>query len=136
MERQCGNAATLARWLAEHPRISRVYYPGLCDNPETASFFNNELRGGIVAFEIAGAGRDEAFRFMRALRICLPVTTLGDVYTVVLYPPMSSHRGLTPDQLSAAGIGPGLIRLSAGIEDVPDLIDDLEQALERVTGET
>ena len=132
MERQCQNAATLARWLADHPRISCVHYPGQCDSPETAAFFNSDLRGGIVAFEIAGAGRDEAFRFMRALRICLPVTTLGDVYTVVLYPPISTHRGLTPDQRAAAGIGPGLLRLSAGIEDVADLIDDLDQALERV----
>ena len=65
---------------------------------------------------------------MRALRICLPVTTLGDVYTVVLYPPMSSHRGLSPEDRAAMGIGDGLVRLSAGIEDSADLIDDLDQA--------
>lgn len=129
MERQCRNAATLARWLVNHPRISRVHYPGLLENSPAASFFKNDLRGGIVAFEIADADREEVFRFMRALRVCLPVTTLGDVYTVVLYPPTSSHRGLTPEQRAAAGIGPGLIRLSAGIEDVADLIGDLEQAL-------
>lgn len=129
MERQCRNAAALAEWLACHPRVARVHYPGLANLGEAERIFNSDLRGGIVAFEIANAGREEIFRFMRALRICLPVTTLGDVYTVVLYPPMSSHRGLSPEDRAAMGIDDGLVRLSAGIEDSADLIDDLDQAL-------
>jgi cystathionine gamma-synthase/methionine-gamma-lyase len=129
MQRQCENAAALAAWLAGHPRIARVYYPGLEPMGEAARIFNGELRGAIVAFDIAAAGREEVFRFLRALRICLPVTTLGDVYTMVLYPAVSTHRGLTPEARAAAGIGDGLVRLSAGIEDVADLMEDLEQAL-------
>lgn len=129
MERQCRNAAMLAEWLARDPRIATVYYPGLSPLGGTEAIFNNDLRGGIVAFAIAGAGREEVFRFMRALQICLPVTTLGDVYTVVLYPPVSTHRGLTPEERAAMGIGDGLIRLSAGIEDVEDLIEDIDRAL-------
>ncbi|MFN8593532.1 MAG: PLP-dependent aspartate aminotransferase family protein [Thermomicrobiales bacterium] len=129
MRRQCENAATLACWLARHPRIARVYYPGLVAPDATSGIFNDELRGGIVAFEIAGAGQERVFAFLRALRICLPVTTLGDVYTTVLYPPMSTHRALTEEERHAAGIGDGLVRLSAGIEDVADLMDDLDQAL-------
>ena len=129
MQRQCENAAAVASWLAEHPRIERVYYPGRDALGETANIFNTELRGAIVAFDIADAGRGEVFAFLRALRICLPVTTLGDVYTMVLYPAVSTHRTLSPQERSAAGIGDGLVRLSAGIEDVADLIDDLEQAL-------
>lgn len=129
MERQCRNAAALAQWLVRHPRIERVYYPGLASQGASEVIFNSDLRGGIVAFEIAGAGREEVFRFLRALRICLPVTTLGDVYTVVLYPPVSTHRTLSPEERATIGIGDGLVRLSAGIEDIDDLIDDLDQAL-------
>lgn len=129
MQRQCENAAVLAEWLSRHPRIARVYYPGLAPAADTDRIFKNALRGGIVAFDIAGAGREEVFCFLRALRICLPVTTLGDVYTMVLYPAMSTHRTLTEQERAAAGIGAGLVRLSAGIEDVADLIEDLDQAL-------
>jgi cystathionine beta-lyase/cystathionine gamma-synthase len=129
MERQCRNAAALAEWLAGHPRIARVHYPGLSDLGEIARIFNGDLRGGIVAFEIRDAGREEVFQFLRGLQICLPVTTLGDVYTVVLYPPVSTHRGLTPEDRAAMGIGDGLVRLSAGIEDIDDLIEDLDGAL-------
>ena len=128
MQRQCENAAALAAWLAGHPRVARVYYPGLAEMG-TPPIFTGDLRGGIVAFDIAGAGREEVFAFLRALRICLPVTTLGDVYTMVLYPAMSTHRTLTEQERAAAGIGEGLVRLSAGIEDVGDLIADLDQAL-------
>ncbi len=128
MQRQCENAAALAGWLSRHPRVERVYYPGLAQT-EIPAIFNGNLRGGIVAFDIAGAGREEVFRFLRALRICLPVTTLGDVYTMVLSPAMSTHRTLTEQERAAAGIGEGLVRLSAGIEDVDDLIEDLERAL-------
>jgi cystathionine gamma-synthase/methionine-gamma-lyase len=129
MERLCRNAAALADWLAGHPKIARVHYPGLAPLGEVERIFNNDLRGAIVAFEIRDAGREEVFRFQRALRICLPVTTLGDVYTVVLYPPISSHRGLSAEERATMGIGDGLVRLSAGIEDIDDLIADLDQAL-------
>jgi cystathionine beta-lyase/cystathionine gamma-synthase len=129
MERQCRNAAALAEWLSHHPRIDRVYYPGLSSLGHAECMFNSDLRGGIVAFEIAGAGQQEVFRFLRALRVCLPVTTLGDVYTTILYPPMSTHRTLSPEERAAAGIADGLVRLSAGIEDIDDLIEDLDQAL-------
>ncbi|MDF3041034.1 MAG: methionine gamma-lyase [Thermomicrobiales bacterium] len=132
MERQCRNAAALAIWLTEHPRIAQVYYPGLAPPADLPPIFSGELRGGIVAFDIAGAGREEVFCFLRALRICLPVTTLGDVYTMVLYPAMSTHRTLLPEERAAAGIGDGLVRLSAGIEDVADLIEDLDRALDCV----
>ena len=129
MQRQCENAAALAGWLCRHPRIARVYYPGLAPLGETERIFNDDLRGAIVAFDITGAGRDEVFCFLRALRICLPVTTLGDVYSMVLYPVVSTHRTLSPQEREASGIGDGLVRLSTGIEDVADLIEDLDQAL-------
>ena len=129
MERQCRNAAALATWLSAHPRVAHVYYPGLHLLGNAACVFNDDLRGAIVAFVLVDAGRVEVFRFLRALRICLPVTTLGDVYTTVLYPSMSTHRTLTEQERTTSGIGEGLVRLSAGIEDVDDLMEDLDQAL-------
>ncbi|MEO0249486.1 MAG: PLP-dependent transferase, partial [candidate division WOR-3 bacterium] len=71
------------------------------------------------------------FRFMESLKLVLPATTLGDVYSLVLYPAHSSHRALSAEERAAIGIGDGLVRLSVGIEDVGDIIADLEQALEQ-----
>jgi cystathionine gamma-synthase/methionine-gamma-lyase len=68
---------------------------------------------------------------MEALQLCLPATSLGDVYSLVMYPAHSSHRALTPEERAQIGIGEGLVRFSVGIEDVEDIIADLEQALER-----
>jgi cystathionine beta-lyase/cystathionine gamma-synthase len=83
----------------------------------------------MVAFDIAGGDKAAVLRFLNTLRLCLPVASLGDVYTLLMYPAMSSHRTLTPEQRAAVGIGDGLVRLSVGIEDVSDIIADLEQAL-------
>jgi cystathionine beta-lyase/cystathionine gamma-synthase len=127
--KQSENAGAIASWLAQHPRVSRVNYPGLSASGEMDGQFNSALRGGMLSFEIAGAGKNEAYRFLDALRLCVPATTLGDVYTLALYPPMSSHRGMEPSDRAAIGIGDGLIRLSIGIEDVEDVIADLDQAL-------
>ena len=85
----------------------------------------------MMSFEIAGAGKAEVFRFMEALQLCLPVTTLGDIYTLVLHPATSSHRSLTAEERAHVGIPDGLLRLSAGIEAVEDFIADLDQALNK-----
>jgi cystathionine beta-lyase/cystathionine gamma-synthase len=130
--RQCENAAHLAAWLEKNPRVSMVRYPGLASHPQhelAKRVFSHGLMGGMVSFELKDGDRDRVWRFMEALRLCLPVTTMGDIYTEVLYPAMSSHRSLTPEERKAAGIGDGLVRLSAGIEDVTDIIADLDQAL-------
>ncbi len=129
MRQQCQSAARVARFLQEHPLVSRVYYPGTDDLRGAERNFNSDLRGGMVAFDIADADQARVFRFLDALRLCLPATTLGDVYSLVLYPAMSSHRALSPEQRAQIGIGDGLVRLSVGIEDVDDITDDLDQAL-------
>ena len=126
VRKQSENAAAVADWLSADPRAAKVHYPGLVKTPP---IFNDELRGGMISFEIAGACRDNIFRFMEALRLCLPAVSLGDVYSLVLYPPISTHRGLTPQELDGMGIAQGLVRLSVGIEDVEDIIEDLDQAL-------
>lgn len=134
MVQHCRNAAQVAAWLKNHPRISRVNYPGLADHPQHAvatRLFRPGCYGGMISFEIADADRARVFAFMEALRLILPATSLGDVYSLIMYPAHSSHRALTPEERAQIGIGEGLVRLSVGIEDVEDIIADLEQALER-----
>ena len=133
MRQHCENAMAVAQWLEGHPKVSRVYYPGLPSHPQhdlAGRLFGDRGYGGMVAFELAGAGQAEVFRFFEALRLCLPATTLGDVYTLVLYPAHASHRALSPEERARIGIGDGLVRMSVGIEAVEDILGDLEQALE------
>ena len=134
MAQHCRNAAAVACWLADHPRIAQVNYPGLPSHPQhslATRLFREGCYGGMISFEIAGANRAQVFRFMETLRLVLPATTLGDVYSLALYPAHSSHRALSPQERAAIGIGEGLVRLSVGIEDVDDIIADLDQALEQ-----
>ncbi|MBC7223387.1 MAG: PLP-dependent transferase [Anaerolineae bacterium] len=133
MARHCANALAVARWLREHPRVARVLYPGLPDHPQHAlakRLFREGCFGGMVSFEIAGADQEAVFRFMEALKVVLPATSLGDVYSLTLYPAHSSHRALTEEERAAVGIGAGLVRLSVGLEDPADIVADLAQALE------
>jgi cystathionine beta-lyase/cystathionine gamma-synthase len=133
VRQQFANAAKVAEWLAGHPRIARVHYPGLVSHPQhevARRLFCSRGYGGMLSFEIADADKDTAFRFMESLKLCLPATTLGDVYTLVLHPATTSHRSLSEEERSKVGITEGLVRLSAGIEDAEDIIADLDQALD------
>ncbi len=131
MARQCDNALAVARWLAEHSRVERVYYPGLPTHAQHA--LAGELLGGrygaMLSFDLRGGDRQSVGRFMDRLRLVAPAPTLGDVRTLTLYPVVASHRGLTPEERRAVGIGDGLVRLSIGIEDAADICADLEHAL-------
>ncbi|HXB68415.1 MAG TPA: aminotransferase class I/II-fold pyridoxal phosphate-dependent enzyme [Candidatus Acidoferrales bacterium] len=132
MERQCANACRVASWLSTHPKVARVYFTGDPQHPDAATIrrlFPANLYGAMVSFEIKDAGREEVFRFMDGLKMIVRATSLGDVHSMVLYPPMSSHRELSPKHRQRMGIGDGLVRLSVGIEAVEDIIGDLEQAL-------
>lgn len=128
VRQQSDNARAIAEWLNDDSRIERVNYPCLSHGP-TPPVFTGDARGGLLSFEIASASRAEVFRFQDALRLCIPATTLGDVYSLVLYPAISSHRALTPEEREAIGIRDNLVRFSAGIEDVEDIRADLDQAL-------
>jgi cystathionine gamma-synthase/methionine-gamma-lyase len=136
MRQHCANAQLVAEWLAGHPAVARVNYPGLPDHPQhtvAARLFSGRGFGGMLSFDLRGAGQSDVFRFMEALELILPATTLGDVYSLTLYPAHSSHRQVAPDLREAIGIGQGLVRLSVGIEDGQDLIADLAQALGAMT---
>ena len=90
----------------------------------------------MISFEIKGAERSQVFRFMEALELIIPATTLGDVYSLILYPPISSHRALTPEERAKVGIRDSLVRLSVGIEEASEIIGDLERALEKSRGDS
>lgn len=132
MEKHCSNALQVACFLQQHPAVSRVYYPGLPDHPQhnlATQLLRQEHYGGLLSFELKEQSREGAFRFMDQLRLCLPATTLGDVFSLVSYPPVSSHRTLTEAERRTMGITEGCIRLAVGIEHVEDIIHDLDQAL-------
>ncbi|MDQ6603492.1 MAG: PLP-dependent aspartate aminotransferase family protein [Chloroflexota bacterium] len=133
LRRQMLNAKLIARALERDPRIARTVHPGLSSHPqyETARrLFKPGWSGGMVAFELADATQADVMRFMDALRLCIPATSLGDVYTLITCPAMTSHREVAPKQRERMGITPGLLRLSAGIEHPRDIIGDLMQALD------
>jgi cystathionine gamma-synthase/methionine-gamma-lyase len=131
MARQCENALAVARWLAEQPAVERVYYPGLPDHPQhkLAKSLLEGRFGAMLAFDLKGGNRETVGRFMDALTLIAPAPTLGDLRTLTLYPVVASHRGLTPEERQAVGIGDGLVRLSLGIEEAADVIDDLARGL-------
>lgn len=132
VERQCENARQLADWLRHHPRVERVYFPGLPEHPDRETIqrlLPNGLYGAMVSFELKDAGRDEVFAFLNRLKLIVKATSLGDVHTMVLYPAMSSHRDVPPKQRERMGIRDNLVRISVGIEAIEDVIADLEQAL-------
>jgi cystathionine beta-lyase/cystathionine gamma-synthase len=122
----------VAHFLQQHAAVERVHYPGLSSHPQhelATRLLAHEGYGGLLSFELKNQSRAAAFHFINNLQLCLPATTLGDVYSEVSYPPMSSHRDLAVEDRQKMGITEGCIRLSVGIEDVEDIINDLDQAL-------
>lgn len=135
LARQCESARRLAEWLAEHPKVERIYYPALSSHPDhqrSQELFANGWVGGVVSFAIRRAQQRDIFRFVNSLELFLKATTMGDLQSLVLYPAVSSHRDLAPKHRERLGITENLVRLSVGIEDFDDLKADLAQALERV----
>lgn len=136
MRQHCANARMVAEWLAAHAAVPQVNYPGLRCHPQhdvAARLFEGRGFGGMMSFDLRDADQATVFRFMEALDLVLPATTLGDVYSLTLYPAHSSHRQVSPEVRAALGIGDGLVRLSVGIEDPEDIISDLAQALDQAS---
>ena len=132
MREQCANALQVAHWLKDQPSIARVIYPGLPDHPNhdlAKQLFRADHFGGIVSFELRDADEPRVFRFMERLKLIQTGTSLGDVYSLLLYPAQSSHHALGREERLRQGIGDGLVRLSVGIEDADDIMADLAQAL-------
>ncbi len=131
VERACENAKKIAGALQEHPKVARVYFPGL-ENDEAHELTQRQMKdfGMMVSFDIRGGGW-AAERFIDSLELWYLATSLGGVESTVSYPVLSSHIGLSAKQLKSLGVSAATIRLSVGIEDVGDLIADLRQALRR-----
>jgi len=132
MEKQCANARQLASWLARHPRVEHVYFPGDPAHPDAATvqrLFPKDLAGAMVAFDLKDAAKQDVFAFMEKLKMIVCATSLGDVHSMVLHPAMSSHRDLSPKHRERLGIRDNLVRVSAGIEAIEDIVEDLDQAL-------
>ncbi len=132
MAHHCKNALKVAEYLSEAPKIHNVIYPGLKSHPQhemASKLFREGCYGGVISFEIENAGRKEIFGFFEHLKIVVPATSLGDIYSLIMYPAHSSHRGLTREERHRIGISDSLVRLSVGIEDPDDIVADLEQAL-------
>jgi O-succinylhomoserine sulfhydrylase len=129
MRAHSANALALAEWLQEQPGVRRVLYPGLASHPQHALAMSQQAGGGgIVAFELDG-GREAAWRVIDATRVMSITANLGDTRTTITHPATTTHSRLTPEQREVAGIGDGLIRIAAGLEDVADLRDDLARGL-------
>ncbi len=125
------NATAVARFLADHPAVARVHYPGLESHPGHG-LARRQMRGfgGMVAAELKG-GEEAARAALNRVRVFSLTGSLGGVESILSYPPQMSHVFLSPEERERRGIAPGLLRLSVGLEDAGDLIADLEQALTR-----
>ena len=132
VERSSSNALALAEFLESHAKVERVLYAGLESYPQH-ELAKRQLNGfgGILAFEAKG-GRPAGEVFMDGLELCLRATSLGGVDTVVSHPASTSHRQYSEAQLAAAGVSPGLLRVSVGCEDADDVVGDFNQALDRI----
>ena len=130
MARHCENALKVAQFLSSHPAVAWVNYPGLEGNKyyELARKYLPDGSCGVVSFGVKG-GRTAAERFMKNLKLAMIATHVADAHTCVLHPASSTHRQLTDAELEAGGVSPDLIRLSVGLENSKDIIEDLNQAL-------
>ena len=130
MQRHCENAAHLAAWLEQHPRVERVVYPGLESHPQHA-LARRQMRayGGMITAFLKG-GIENARTFLEHCRVFALAESLGGVESLIEHPAIMTHASVPADQRRAAGIGDTLVRLSVGVEDVADLQSDLAQALD------
>jgi O-acetylhomoserine (thiol)-lyase len=133
MERHCENAAKVAGYLNEHPKVAWVRYPGLKNDPAypVAQKYLKKGFGGMVVFGIKG-GMNAGKKFIEKLTLFSHLANVGDAKSLALHPSSTSHSQLTEAQQKAGGLAPELIRLSVGIEHIDDIIEDLEQAFAQV----
>ena len=132
MERHCKNAKKVVEFLNKHPKIERVYYPGLETHP-SHEIAKKQMRdfGAMISFELKG-GFEAGKTLLNNLKLCSLAVSLGDTETLIQHPASMTHSPYTKEEREAAGITDGLVRLSVGLENVEDIIEDLEQGLEKI----
>ncbi|MET0026651.1 MAG: O-succinylhomoserine sulfhydrylase [Candidatus Thiodiazotropha sp.] len=130
MQAHSRNAHQLAEWLEQHPRVERVYYPGLSSHPQNdLAIQQQKAPGGILAFDVKG-GQTAAWRVVDETRMLSITANLGDVKTTITHPATTTHGRLTPEQRREVGIGNGLIRIAVGLENLSDIKRDLSRGLD------
>jgi len=133
MERHCDNAAKVADFLANHDKVERVIYPGLMDGTarERADKYLSGSYGALIGMEVKG-GLDAGRKFIDALELLYHVANIGDARSLAIHPASTTHSQLSSDELLQAGVTPGYVRLSIGIEHIDDVLTDIDQALTKV----
>lgn len=131
--KHCENGLAVAKFLKDHPKVAWVRYPGLEGDPyyERAQKYMPNGTCGVVSFGVKG-GREAASKFMAGLELASIATHVADAKTCTLHPASTTHRQMTDEELAAAGVSPDLVRLSVGIEDINDILEDVAHALEQV----
>ena len=130
MDAHSANALELAKWLASHPNVQRVLYPGLASHPQhTLAMQQQKTGGGIVAFEVKG-GKDAAWKVVNNTQLLSITANLGDVKTTITHPATTTHGRLTQEQRDAAGVSGGLLRVAVGLENIDDIKQDLARGLD------
>lgn len=136
---ESASALEMAGWLEKHPKVARVYYPGLTSHPQHALAMRqqNGMGGAVLAFDVVGEGAEQlranAFHVIDSTLLCSITANLGDVKTTITHPASTSHGRLTEEQRQSAGVGQGLVRISVGLEHLDDLKADLLRGLDTLT---
>jgi len=132
MEKHCSNAQKVAEFLESHPAVESIFYPGLKSFPQyELAKKQMSLPGAMIAFEVKG-GLEAGRILMNSVELCSLAVSLGDTETLIQHPASMTHSPYTPEERAVAGISEGLVRLSVGLEDAGDIIDDLKQALDKL----
>ncbi|MEJ2619687.1 MAG: O-succinylhomoserine sulfhydrylase [Candidatus Thiodiazotropha sp.] len=130
MQAHCKNAQQLAEWLESHPKIERVYFPGLTSHPQhDLAMAQQSAPGSIVAFDVKG-GQTAAWTLIDATRLLSITANLGDTKTTITHPATTTHGRLTPEERNRVGIGSGLVRIAVGLENIEDIQRDLSRGLD------
>ncbi|MCG6489951.1 MULTISPECIES: trans-sulfuration enzyme family protein [Gammaproteobacteria] len=134
VQRHCDNALKLAEYLEKHPKVKKVYYPGLASSPFrqlAEKQFEHNRFGGMLSVEFTG-GYDGVDKFIRECKLIKFIPSLGGYSTSLTYPAKTSHRGHTPEELKTSGISTGLLRFSVGLENIGDIINEMENVLSQI----
>ena len=138
LEKQSRNAERLAEFFLDCPQVERVIYPGLTTDVESetaARILRGNLRGAVLGVRLKADSRESVYKFMNALNLCTRAASVGDIFTGIVHPATATHREMSPARRAKLGITEGLLRVSAGIEEVEDIIADIKQAFEAVEKE-
>lgn len=134
LEKQCRNAEKLARFFATSEQVEKVIYPGLLDKNQkeiAGRILNKNFRGAVLGVRLKTDSREFVYKFMNNLQLCTRAASVGDIFTGIVHPATATHRELSAAKRARLGITEGLLRISAGIEDVEDIIADIEKAFKK-----